>query len=224
MSLLKRISFLAVVVLLGSLAATAGTISLTPGPSSGSCPTQSWGCETTGAATFGDGWSVTSGNVDFVNSTWWTWLGSGNTAIDLSGSQLGSIATTLTGLTIGQSYTLTFLYTYNPDDSAGVRSANVSMTNAGGFSYTLVPLVNTTSGGAGPLSQNPGWSTFSQTFTATATTSTLSFSALTNQYQSIVLGSSVTYTQNASAVPEPATLAIVGAGLVLIGLKRYRRA
>lgn len=226
MSLSKRMLLLAASFIVGSAMASAASISFTPVPGSANCAVQTWGCETTGTPTFGAGgvWQVTSGNIDFVNSSYWNFVPSGDYVIDLSGSNLGTISTTLTGLTVGQSYVLSFSYTYNPDNSINsTRSASVNLSNAGGFNFTLGPFTNTTNGQYGTANSGPAWSTFSQAFTATASTATLTFASLTNQYQGIVLKNDIAYAAN-NAVPEPATLAIVGAGLLLVGLKRYRKA
>lgn len=229
MSLSHRVVFMAAGFMLGAALAPAAPLSFAPAPVAGSssCPVEAWGCETTGTPAFGNGWQVVSGNVDFVNNAWWTFLNKGEVAIDLSGSMLGSIANTVTGLTVGKQYTLTFLWSYNPDDSVNLtRQANISVTNAGGFSFELGPSANATNGEFGSANNGPIWNTFSQTFTATATTATIRFTSEANQYQGIVLRDSVNLQENANleaAVPEPATIGIMGIGLLCFGLKRFRR-
>ncbi len=232
MSLSKRMLLMVAAAAIGSAVASAAPISFVP-PLPATCPMQFWGCETTGTPTFGAGnaWQVTSGNIDFVvvgAGGWWTGLSSpGGYVIDLSGSTLGSISTTLNGLTPGGAYVLTFQYTYNPDNSTTLpRQANVSAT--GGYSWTTAALMNTTNGvvGTGNNINDSYWQTGTLSFVASAAgTSTISFNSLNNTFQGIVLRNTMDVSASAaSTVPEPATFAIMGAGLVLLGLKRFRRA
>lgn len=227
MSLSLRVCLLAVTLILGSAVATAAPISFVP-PLPATCPLEFWGCETNGTPTFGSGnaWQVTSGNVDFVlvgAGGWWSGLTSpGNYVIDLSGSGLGAISATVGGLTPGMTYVLTFQYTYNPDDSTTLpRQAAVSAT--GGYSWTTAALFNTTNGavGTGNNINDTYWQTGTLSFVAPASgTSTISFTSLNNQFQGIVLRN----TTDVTVAPEPGTLAIMGLGLLFVGLRRFRKA
>jgi hypothetical protein len=229
MKVLKRAAVVTASVLVFALAATATPLSLTPMPAETSRVVEPWGWETVGTPTFGSGWKVVGGDIDFVFSWWWTFLKSDEIVVDLSGNTLGSIQNTITGLTVGQEYTLAFTYTYNPDDTVTqTRLASVSISNAGGFSYMLGPVMNTTNGLYATLNDGPQWMSFSKTFTPTATSVTLTFTTLNNVWQGIVLRNDISVDSPSvviptDTVPEPATMGIVVTALLLIGAWRFRR-
>ena len=221
-----------------------------------------WGCELAAGTTFGPsgGWLVGTapgagpnlfasnsslGTIDFVPNTWFTWNTqyTANPVIDLAGTNLGEISTTINGLTAGWTYTLTFDYSYNPDDnpheSGKSASALVTMTNAGttwGDGYTLGPFgcdaANADLWDSQIVAPHaPSWYSFSQTFTPEGSEGSLASVVLTlaaegDRFQGVVIADDVQYTRfppNPVNVPEPLSLGLVAAGLVLIGFRRIRR-
>jgi hypothetical protein len=226
MRLDRQLLILVIVFLLVSGLAQAGLIALTPLPSDpASLVTEYWGLETTGTPTFGAGWQVTAGDIDFVPASFWPWMGPLSTAIDLAGSTPGTISNQMQ-LDAG-SYVLAFLYTYNPDDSTNLpREGLVSMTGAANWSAQLGPFINTNTVIGPGNTTGPEWFQFSQIFTSTGGPVTLSLSAVSHDWRSIVLlGDGVRLSNLASGdpgsdVPEPWSLGLVGAGLALLALRR----
>ena len=77
-------------------------------------------------------WTVVSGSIDVLGPNYLNWAtGNPNGAsqfIDLHGNTPGTMATTMTGLTVGDDYTIVLWYSKN----AGVASANCQIQVAGG--------------------------------------------------------------------------------------------
>lgn len=117
-----------------------------------------------------NGWTVTSGSVDYIGTAWSS--SHGTRSLDLSGISAGTIAQTFT-TTAGVAYTVTFDYAGNPGYGAGtgVKRTRVSVNNTAGTSqdYTF----DTT----GRTLANMGWTTQTFIFTASAATTTLSFAS-----------------------------------------------
>ncbi len=87
-----------------------------------------------------NGWSVVSGNLDYIGSRWIAFEGS--RCIDLSGSIAGTIAQTVAGLTVGKAYRLSFQMAANPE--APPTTTEV-MASVGGVSHQFsVNAVGTT--------------------------------------------------------------------------------
>ncbi len=112
-------------------------------------------------------WTVYSGSIDVLGPNYSNWAsGNPNGAsqfIDLHGNTPGSFGTTLTGLTVGYSYTLVFWYAKN----AGASSANCQVQVANGA--WLDESFTATNNGA------DGWLEKCYSFIAQATTANLSF-------------------------------------------------
>jgi hypothetical protein len=145
--------------------------------------------------------------------------GSGN-FVALDGDQTsgiqGSISQTLSGLTVGANYVVTFDWaTGQLQSRTGATTDNVKVT-LGGQSFTT-QTVNNASQGSTP------WLQQSFLYTATSATETLTFLAQgtpTGLPPMVALdGISVV------AAPEPASIAVMGSGLILLGFfyRRQRR-
>lgn len=129
----------------------------------------------------------------------------------MSGSNAGSIYQTI-ATTIGQQYTVRFDMAGNPDSSPVTKSMSVDVNGLGAQTYTF----DTT----GATYANMGWTAESYVFTATGTSSVLTFTGLDNgsPYGAALDNVSI-------AVPEPATWAmmLMGMGGLGIGLRTMRR-
>jgi len=165
-------------------------------------------------------------NVDYINYLGGSWKAAdGNRSLDLNGLRsLGMIFQTMTGLTVGQAYQVRFAMAGNPDlqprwaDLQVWVSAGGPPYNSANFSY----YVN------GQNLNNMGWQYYTWTFTATSSTITLGFTSLDNAPEDYhpVWGYSfgpALDDVSVTAIPEPATLALVGLGLIGAGFLRRRR-
>ena len=79
------------------------------------------------------GWDVGPAGVDYIG-TYWT-ASDGTRSIDMSNLNAGSLSQSLSGLTIGQQYTVTFDMAGNPDGGPIVKQMDVS---AGGLTSTYI--------------------------------------------------------------------------------------
>lgn len=154
------------------------------------------------------GWTVTGGSVDVVYPGWFggLCLGTGK-CVDLDGStgRAGVLSRSLT-LTAGSTYTLSF-------DMAGNRRGAGTETVTVGFgsASTVLSFAN--------ASSTAPWQSFSLSFTpSTSGSYTLSFANAGGDNQGAMLDN-ITVT----TVPEPASMLLMGAGLLAVaGLKRRR--
>jgi Protein of unknown function (DUF642)/PEP-CTERM motif len=172
------------------------------------------------------GWTVVNGvntpsggSVDLLG-TFLTPPPGGGQTVDLDGTAstpggpaAGGLEQTITGLTIGTSYTLSFYYSNNYQTGGITPSAMVSI---GGLSTDISHDSST-----GP--SNPNYTFFSSTFIATGSSDLLSFLSLdpaADQF-GIVIGN---VQINPTVVPEPASIAMLGLGLLAVGgVSRLRR-
>ncbi len=162
------------------------------------------------------GWTVGSGNVNVVLGTFGST--NGNLAyeatqyLDLIGQGgSGSISQSLATV-VGQSYKLTFAYAHNLFPGG---------TNAASAGFAFGGLTGTVSHSSGSTN-DLDWQIYTGYFTATSTSTNLSFTNLTPTVGNagvLLDGISV------SAVPEPATWAMMIAGFGLVGgtMRRSRR-
>ena len=157
-----------------------------------------------------DGWTVTSGSIDYIGNYWVA--SDGNRSIDLAGNAIGSIAQSFDTI-IGQSYTASFDLSANPDGGAVARNLLVSIDGGG-------PLLFTHPGGNSNGAMN--WLNNSFTFTATNASTNLAFATdgSSNGFYGAALDNVLL-----SAVPEPAAWAMMIGGFAIVGgtVRRRRR-
>jgi len=154
-----------------------------------------------------DGWTVTGNSVDYIGSYWAA--SNGSRSIDLSGENLGGLTQSISGLNVGQSYTLSFDYAANPDFT-GPRSMSFSL---GSFTGTLANVTN---------SPNVSWLTYIVTFVYNGGGDLLSFTQLDGGAYGVALDN-----VDLNAVPVPAALPLLGsalAGGALLGWRRRKAA
>jgi hypothetical protein len=192
-----------------------------------------------GGTTTATGWTTTGYNIVFNNATtslnsvalWdasnggsnsWTGTAPGGVnfvAMDGDyGTNTAPITQTITGLTVGNTYTLSFEYAFAQQKGyGGATSQNISASFGGTTIFTSSPNY------ALPSYGFSGWSTETLNVTATNSSEVLSFLAYGNLPVppfALLTGVSLT-----GAVPEPATWAmmIVGLGAMGVAARRRRR-
>jgi hypothetical protein len=163
--------------------------------------------------TAGNGWSL-GGSVDTVFGGYGAING---TSIDLAGTPgPGTLYNTITGLTVGNSYTYSFNYAAN-----GGSLAFTYNTSPGGHnSNNWMQLT-----GLNPTSSLP-FQSYSTTFVAGSTTLAIGFSSITNANfgtGGYVASGTIDDVKLVTAVPEPGETAMLLAGLGVIGLIVRRR-
>jgi choice-of-anchor C domain-containing protein len=152
-------------------------------------------------------WTVGGDSVDWIGGYWQP--AEGNGSIDVSGNAAGSVSTTLSTVA-GQTYYLSFYLAGNPDNGGGIRSVQVQVGD-------LDQLFTFDSTGYSHASM--GWIHVESVAFLAAGNDTLTFTSLDlNQFGAALDGVSVSDTK----IPEPATLVLIGSGLIGIGLLRRR--
>jgi choice-of-anchor C domain-containing protein len=156
------------------------------------------------------GWTVT-GSVDQIFTYWQAQ--SGARSIDLNGNGAGSIEQTLTGLTAGTQYLVSFFVSGNPDNRAvNPKTATLTLGSASNLvSYSLTAANNT---------NNMLWQQVSYSFTADNSGSALlRLASNSNDAYGLAVDNF-----SIAAVPEPATWAmmIVGFGIAGVAVRRRR--
>lgn len=130
-----------------------------------------------------------------------------------------SIAQTISGFTIGNSYTLDWLQSSEFTDEDWVTA---TIIGAGVLSQDFL---SNPFPGPGPGQFWQGWQTMIYSFVADATTLTFQFNASTNRgFFSEPGVDDFNITAQAAQVPEPGTLALFALGLLGLGLTRKRAA
>lgn len=172
-------------------------------------------CNTITAGNAFPGWDVTEGDVNQVAGTYAS-AGFANLALqgtqylDLIGqSGAGGISQVLSTV-VGQTYRFTFGYSHNL--FAGLPSAS-GFFDVGGLSGTVTHSTGTNA--------DLDWQAFTGTFTATSTSTLLSFRNLTGDGSAGLLLDDIVV----DAVPEPGIWAMMIAGFGIVGgtLRRLRR-
>jgi len=165
------------------------------------------------------GWIVGGSSIDYVGSYWQA--ANGSRSIDLEGtggtSALGSISQAIDTV-IGQLYRVTFSVARNPDGGVDPRTGFVDV----GGAPTLISF-----NGPATTKSNMGWEERTFDFTAVSALTNLRFSAdpATSLGQYGLTLDNVSIASVATAVPEPATWAmmLVGFGAIGATMRRKRR-
>jgi choice-of-anchor C domain-containing protein len=213
---MNRVLCGAAILSLGLVAASANAATIINGSFElGTDPGAGFTTETVGSTAI-TGWDVGGFGVDYIGGYWQA--SDGVRSVDLSGTNSGSVSQTLETV-IGTTYTVTFDLSGNPDAGVGNKIAVVSISG----SLPDVKLYEVT---AGNSRDNMNWQTYSYSFTAFATSSTLTFaSAEYNPFGPALDNVSILDDGGGtgSTIPEPATWAMLMVGFGLVGVSVRKR-
>ena len=157
------------------------------------------------------GWTVSSGSVDWINGYWQAQ--DGTHSIDLAGNVPGAIEQTFETV-VGGVYSVNYWLSGNPDGGSVGKDGVVAAING-----AIVDASSSITGIKGPSHENMEYSLKNFTFTASGTSTTLRFSSAENAgaFGAVLDNVSV------SAVPEPATWAMMLVGFGVVGASMRRR-
>lgn len=173
-------------------------------------------------------WTVAAGSVDWVQFLWdpaVTTVPAAN-SVDLNAQTPGTIRADFSGLTAGNVYVVTLMYSGNPGDNDFEDSA----PNDKNFTALISPSSTSTAWwGQASFSfdaetttlPNLSYKTSSFAFTAQGTSGTIWLRSDTAGSFGAVIG--MVDISDAGQVPEPATYALMGAGLAALAFARRRR-
>lgn len=154
------------------------------------------------------GWDVTAGSVDLINTLWQH--SDGNYSLDLDGNAPATISQSISGLTVGQTYTVLFDLASNP---ASAGSIFKTLTVAAGLDAQRYLFDRT-----GQSVGNMGWVTETFTFTAANETERLEFMSTSENGP---YGPALDNVRFAPApVPLPAGAVLMLSALGLLSLRR----
>jgi choice-of-anchor C domain-containing protein len=163
------------------------------------------------------GWNITGGSIDVVNTNYFgpDFIASdGQNSVDLDGFSVGTIAQTFDTI-IGNIYNVGFDLNANVYGGDAIKRVLVSagaFSNVFSYDSALHPI-----GSGGP------WQSHGFSFTATGSSTTLTFQSLTAG-GGCCWGAELDNVSVAGAVPEPASWALMIAGFGLVGAAARRRA
>lgn len=158
---------------------------------------------------------MTAGNVDINRGLFPA--ATGSQTLDLVGNTLGTIRQT-SNTTVGQTYTLTFLYANNPCDAFSAAAPAVATATLFNGSVTLATLGVTH---FDSTLTNMDYQSASLPFIAQGSTTILQFQAFTTGSNNNAEGGVVI--DAVTVVPEPTSLAMIGIGGGLAALLARKR-
>lgn len=161
------------------------------------------------------GWTVGGAGVDYIGGYWQA--SEGIRSIDLSALSSGSVSQTI-ATEVGHTYQVTFDLSGNPDGGNGTKIAVVSISGS-------LPLIQTYDVTPANSRANMNWQTYSYSFTAFSTASTLTFSSANYTPYGPALDNVgiVDLDGSGQNVPEPAAWVMLVMGFGLIGGAVRRR-
>ncbi len=152
-----------------------------------------------------DGWTITSGTIDYIGPYWTA--DDGGHSLDMNGTGPGSIAQTF-DTEPGTLYTVMFQLAGNPVGGPAERTLGVSAAGQSA-QVSFEP--------AGHSPTDMGWVGRTWQFTAVDTQTTLAFHSL------VASGAYGPALDHVVVVPEPATMSLLAvAGLAALGRRRRR--
>ena len=174
---MKRISTVGATLAVVASLAIAGSVlaaGLANGSfENGSYSSGSWNTLNSGSTAI-SGWTVSSGTVDWVDSSYWQ-AANGTKSVDLDGNAAGAVTSDAFDTVSGGTYFVSFALSGNPDSNLGVKTLQVSATGsstpAATYDFNTQVMGNTH---ADMMYQTEGY-----TFVATGTTAALTFASQT---------------------------------------------
>ena len=133
----------------------------------------SWNTLNTGSTAI-TGWTVSSGTVDWVDSSYWQ-AAAGTKSVDLDGNAQGALTSDAFATVSGGTYFVSFALSGNPDANLGLKTVGVSATGSSSapadYSFDTSTMNNNHA--------NMMYRTEGYTFVATGTTAALTFASQT---------------------------------------------